>query len=544
MLIGFARQFNPLALPKAGYRIGLTSLLLIAGAGSVHDATALNETRTLSFHHTHSGEDLTVTFKRDGRYDEEALKKLNYFLRDWRSQDQTTMNRHLFDIIWEVYRDVDGKKPVQIISAYRSPATNSMLRRRSSGVARFSQHMLGHAMDFYIPDVPLEQIRAAGLRLQRGGVGFYPTSGSPFVHLDTGSVRHWPRMTHDQLARVFPDGRTVHLPSNGGPLKGYELARADIERRGNGDDASVLGKKPNFLAALFGGGKSNEEDDEGASATVKNAKPASVVAVAAKSADPVPTPRAKPQAAATLQLASADAQIVPAAKAKAESKTEPKPVAQASADKGEPKPQTPADIINARGFWDNVPANANQPTPVQLAALRARQAVGGAADPQPTASVSTASVSEAFNKALAYAPAATSPVDRSNVVAASAPIPRAVRPVRNAAASTEINTVVAKGAQGRDSVIATSTRLAAARGNDVWMRVVMLAPSASSAMSTTVLGDTEMTQMRSHFIKPPAAIAMTFSEDPMMGMTCDRFTGSATAKLTTQSFVLRTAALR
>ena len=72
--------------------------------------------------------------------------------------------------------------------------------------------MLGHAIDFYIPDVPLEQIRAAGLRLQRGGVGFYPTSGSPFVHLDTGSVRHWPRMTHDQLAAVFPDGRTVHLP--------------------------------------------------------------------------------------------------------------------------------------------------------------------------------------------------------------------------------------------------------------------------------------------------------------------------------------------
>ena len=151
MLAGFARQFNPLALPKAGYRIGLTSLLLLAGAGSVHDATALNETRTLSFHHTHSDEDLTVTFKRDGRYDEEALKKLNHFLRDWRSQDQTTMDRHLFDILWEVYRDVDGKKPIQIISAYRSPATNAMLRRRSSGVARFSQHMLGHAMDFYIP---------------------------------------------------------------------------------------------------------------------------------------------------------------------------------------------------------------------------------------------------------------------------------------------------------------------------------------------------------------------------------------------------------
>jgi hypothetical protein len=177
---------------------------------------------------------------------------------------------------------------------------------------------------------------------------------------------------------------------------------------------------------------------------------------------------------------------------------------------------------------------------VQLAALKARQAVGGA-DPQPTASVS-----EAFNKALAYAPAASSsPVDRPNVVAASAPIPRNVRPTRNAAVpATEVNTVVTKGTQGQGSVISTSTRLAAAKGNDVWMRVVMLAPSASNAMSTTVLGDTDMTLMRRHFVKPQTAIAMTFSDDPMMGMTTDRFSGSATARLATQSFVLRTASLR
>src|SRR5437879_4398559 len=295
VLAGFSRQFNPLVLPKAGYQIGLTSLLLIAGAGTVHDATALNETRTLSFHHTHSNEDLTVTFKRDGRYDEEALKQLDHYLRDRRSQDQTTMDRHLFDILWEVYRDVDGKKPIQIISSYRSPATNAMLRRRSSGVARFSQHMLGHAMDFFIPDVPLEQIRYAGLRLQRGGVGFYPTSGSSFVHLDTGSIRHWPRMTHDQLARVFPDGRTVHVPSDGTPLKGYELARADIEKRGNGGDASTKSKFSLF-AALFRG-KSNDEDDEAASAPAVSEKtsPVGVIAAApAKSANPVPMPRATP----------------------------------------------------------------------------------------------------------------------------------------------------------------------------------------------------------------------------------------------------------
>jgi hypothetical protein len=449
------------------------------------------------------------------------------------------MDRHLFDILWEVYRDVDGKKPIQIISSYRSPATNAMLRRRSSGVARFSQHMLGHAMDFYIPDIPLEQIRYAGLRLQRGGVGFYPTSGSPFVHLDTGSVRHWPRMTHDQLAKLFPDGRTVHLPSNGGPLKGYELARADIEKRGNGDDAATVGKMPSLFASLFRVSKSNDEDDEG-SAPVKPATAPVVAAAPAKSAetrvaDAVPTPRAKPQAAAMLQLASADAQIVPAPKSKPESK----PAAQASADKAEPKPQTPADIINARGFWSDAPTTANQATPAQVAALKARQAIG-AADPQPTASVS-----ETFNKALAYAPAASSPVDRANVVAASAPIPHTVRPTRSGAVpATEINTVVAKGVQGQGSVISTSTRLAAARGNEVWMRVVMLAPSASNAMLTTVLGDTDMTLMRSYFVKPQSAIAMTFSDDPMMGMTTDCFTGSATAKLATQSFVLRTAALR
>src|SRR5437868_5202482 len=190
------------------------------------------------------------------------------------------MDRHLFDILWEVNRDVDGKKPVQIISSYRSPATNSMLRRRSSGVARFSQHMLGHAMDFYIPDVPLEQIRAAGLRLQRGGVGFYPSSGSPFVHLDVGSIRHWPRMTHDQLVRVFPNGRTVHVPSDGKPLPGYELALADVEKHGSKPSALSLAAargagvsdKPggNFLARLFGSSP-REEDDEVAATSAPSA---------------------------------------------------------------------------------------------------------------------------------------------------------------------------------------------------------------------------------------------------------------------------------
>lgn len=520
---------------KAGSRIGLASVLLLAAAGSVHNAAALNETKTLSFHHTHSGEDLTVTFKRDGRYDEAALKQLNHFLRDWRTQDETVMDRHLFDILWEVYRDVDGKQPIQIISAYRSPATNAMLRRRSSGVARFSQHMLGHAMDFYIPGVPLEQIRFAGLRLQRGGVGFYPTSGSPFVHLDTGSIRHWPRMTHDQLARVFPDGKTVHLPTDGVPLKGYELARAEIERRGSGDDA---GNKPNFFAALFKGksapaAPSSDEDDEGAPAVAAKPAAPTVVAAAAKPADPVPTPRAKPQVATTIQLASADAQLV------APPKPKPAPVAEkaAAGKSADAKPETPADIINARGFWDDVPAAPQQATPAQVAALKARQALAAATDPQPTASVSNAAY-----QALAYAPASASPVDRANVVAASAPMPRSARPAsRSVAQATEINSVVGKRVDG---LVATATRLSAAKGESIWLKIVMLSPSASRAMSVTLMGELDTAALRSYFVKPHAVIAMGFVDDPMQGLSYDSFSGSATTKLETTSFVMRTAALR
>jgi hypothetical protein len=445
------------------------------------------------------------------------------------------MDRHLFDILWEVYRDVDGKQPIQIISAYRSPATNSMLRRRSSGVARFSQHMRGQAMDFFIPGVALEQIRFAGLRLQRGGVGFYPTSGSPFVHLDTGSIRHWPRMSHDQLARVFPNGRTVHVPSDGNPLPGYELAKADIEKRGNGDDDSYSKSKPGLLASLFKGKSSNDEDDEGA-ATAASPKPSAVslmaAAVPAKSADPVPVPRAKPAAAATFQLASADTQNIPLGKPS-------KPSSPAATAKTEAKPETPADIINARGFWGEAPAAAKQATPEQIAALRARQAVGGA-DPQ-----STASISAAF-QALAYAPAAAAPpAERPGVVAASAPMPRLARPAspaRNPMAVNNITTVVAKGSQG---LVATSTRLAAAaKSNDVWMRAMILAPSASTSMSVAVMGDADMTLMRSYFVKPLTAVAMSFSDDPQLGLVCDQFTGSAVAKLATQSFVMRTASLR
>ncbi len=124
-------------------------------------------------------------------------------------------------------------------------------------------------------------------------------------------------------------------------------------------------------------------------------------------------------------------------------------------------------------------------------------------------------------------------------------MPRSARPARNPLLAPTIDTVVAKGQQAQPSVVATATRMAAAKGNnDVWMRMMILAPSATTSMSATVLGDSDMTVMRAHFVKPQAIVAMSFSEDPQMGLICDRFTGSATARLATQPFVMRTAALR
>jgi len=243
----------------------------------------------------------------------------------------------------------------------------------------------------------------------------------------------------------------------------------------------------------------------------------------------VPMPRAKP-AASTLQLASADMQGAQPAKSKEAVATE----------KTESKPQTPADIINARGFWGEAPT-PKEASPEQVAALRARQVLASTTEPQSTASVPAA------QQALAYAPAAATSGDRANVVAATAPVPYSVRPSlpnRNSMAVTDVTTVVAKGAQGQGGVVATSTRLAASRAGDAWMRVMMLAPSASASMSVTVLGDADLTLMSAHFVKPRSVIAMSFSEDPLLGLSCDQFTGSATATLTMQSFVMRTASLR
>src|SRR5690606_11322739 len=171
-----------------------------------------------------------------------------------RTKQQTKMDPALFDLLWTVYQAVGATQPIHIVSSYRAPATNEMLRKRSTGVAENSQHMKGKAIDFFIPGIKLTVLREAVMRHQVGGIGYYPTSGSPFVHADTGHVRAWPRMTRAQLKKIFPDGRTLHLPTDGKPLsqEGRAYAQAEWNKchavpcRGN----PVLGGQVTMLASL------------------------------------------------------------------------------------------------------------------------------------------------------------------------------------------------------------------------------------------------------------------------------------------------------
>ena len=179
------------------------------------------------------------------------------------------MDPALLDLVWEVYQKSGSRKPIKVISGYRSPRTNNMLRRRGRKVAKKSQHTRGKALDFFLQDVSVAKLRSLGLKAHRGGVGYYAGS---FVHLDTGSVRHWPRMSHSQLSRVFPRGKTIHVPSNGKPLKGYRVAKANLKRGLNADGSRRTTKvRKTLLASLFNNNASNADEDEGSAATRRRA---------------------------------------------------------------------------------------------------------------------------------------------------------------------------------------------------------------------------------------------------------------------------------
>jgi uncharacterized protein YcbK (DUF882 family) len=158
---------------------------LIAPASGAYIA----EERQLSFYHTHTRQNLQVTYAIDGKYVDGALEKVNLFLSDFRTGGKVEIDPELLDLIYDVRASLGSSGTFEVISAYRSPETNEMLRSKTNGVARNSQHLLGKAIDVRLRDVATIDLLNAAVSLQRGGVGYYESSD--FVHIDTGRVRRW-----------------------------------------------------------------------------------------------------------------------------------------------------------------------------------------------------------------------------------------------------------------------------------------------------------------------------------------------------------------
>jgi len=174
--------------------LGAAPAVLAAGlgplkalAGEVHPA--LLATRQLSLVNTHTGERLAVRYCEAGQYLPTALGQLNHLLRDHRTGDVSTIDPALFDRLHALAQCAQCAPHFEIISGYRSPATNALLRESGSGVAKHSLHMEGRALDVRLAGTSCAKLRDLALELQAGGVGYYAKSN--FVHVDTGRVRSW-----------------------------------------------------------------------------------------------------------------------------------------------------------------------------------------------------------------------------------------------------------------------------------------------------------------------------------------------------------------
>lgn len=512
-------------LARAGVRFGLAALVLLAAGNSLRHAVALGDTRTLTMRNAHTGETITATFKRNGEYDEATLKKLDWFMRDWRRNEEVRMDPHLYDIMWQAYRETGATQPIEIICGYRAPETNTLLRTRSGGVAQSSQHVLGKAIDFYIPGVPLDKLRAVGLKMQRGGVGFYPKSGSPFVHLDVGTVRHWPGISRDQLVNIFPDGRTVHIPKDGQPLPGFAQALAEIEQRGNLPSGRTLQlalaagaitdhqvqvaeltAQRRQEGSLLASANSNDDEDAeraGAPLVLASLRPAlpAPKASPAQMASAVPMPHSRPQ---PLTLASVESKPLAA------------PVATASAE----------DNVFERRFW---------PGPIEREAASVAQFKITSADLNPTGSTNN-------DDALAYA------ADERAAARKTTPMPMGQRlgadlsPPESPARAGTFDTQAMMTAQ---SLLGTPMAIGGQRLGSPWTRAAMLTPSVSQAMTVSQLVNNDPRLLQNMLYKPAQAMTIGFADDPQAGMTADRFSGEAVVFVATTRFVpQRTASLR
>jgi uncharacterized protein YcbK (DUF882 family) len=550
--VSFARQLITAARSSGAGRCAVLAAVMLAfGSRGLETAIANGDTRTLTMHHIHTGEDITITYKRDGRYDEDALAKLDWFVRDWRRDEAIHMDPRLYDLVWEATRQAGSKEPAQIVCGYRSPNTNSMLRSRSSGVARFSQHTLGKAMDFFIPGAPLEELRIIGVRLQRGGVGYYPTSGAPFVHLDVGPVRYWPHVPEAQMAKALPQGRTIFPPAES---RSFEQALADVKKRQPpvqvaSADGSVVHKK-SLLHSLFGKDEEDEaaEADEAAAAHVAAAAPAPVA--------PASTAAAPRRNTNTYSLASVD------------SKPETVKIATAPVV---PIPPVRGPRVQLAQAGDNVLvggtpsrddwtfAGASEPPrpPAPIKPANTPEITGGAATPWPMRTGADTDHVPA-DVALSYA-TQSNPGER-NLGPAIRPEPMGEASARGAANApakitspprdnvttitkkTTVTTASPEPVQRATSVAVVAN--AGMRYDDPWLRAMLLTPSLSNSMTSIIYGEMDLEQLRAMMKKPTTTITMLFGDDPYPGISPDRFNGEAVVFLATHAFNRRTAALR
>ena len=179
-----------LGIGAAAAALALAPTRILAAASPAVAATAPE--RVLSFFNTHTGERLKAAYCCGGVYRPEALQDINHILRDFRANEIKAIDPRVLDLLHELNGTLETDQPFHIISGYRSPQTNALLRERggaTTGVASHSLHQVGQAIDIRVPGVTLDHLRGAARSLKIGGVGYYPSSN--FVHVDVGRVRYW-----------------------------------------------------------------------------------------------------------------------------------------------------------------------------------------------------------------------------------------------------------------------------------------------------------------------------------------------------------------
>ena len=480
----------------ASLRIGLASAFLASSFGTSTVSQARERDRTLKLYFANTGERGEFTFKRHGRYDRGELARINTFLRDWRRNEPANMDPALLDLVWTIYQKSGGRADINVVSAFRSLETNNLLRRRSKGVAKTSQHTAGKALDFFVPDVPLARLRAIALKEQNGGVGYYPTSGSPFVHVDTGNVRHWPRMTRQQLIALFPNGETIHVPSDGKPLPGYQralalyskggartqLAYADTapapSRRGSSRRAATQAERDNGTVARWLSNVFKDDGDTGDEAPVEIAR--------APAAPAAPATDVRTAQEATIAVAMGEAPRIPRAR--------PSDLVMAFAEAG-----TPIAAQDQTGLAELSLAPLPRPRPAEFA-------IAGVADD------------------AAEAPPAPARDDPISVLAARMSVETPVPPGLQVAATEGLAKLPSLDDAARLAALTLASERAAEPARSTSKPVVVAAlPGASAPLVTSPAGDGPVAmELRSTGAAPIAARFQAREEPVLPDYSLDR----------------------